>query len=216
MGFNYKDYENLIYKIIYSFTKEKNLVEDLYQQGIIGLINAWNHYDQNSAVKFSTFAYNYIFGEIYNYYNRSNHMFKINSNHLKAYKEIQRAKEYLTQEYKKEPTTREIAVYLNTDEETVLNIILLMQQGLSINYEVDNQELGDRIKSSDNYEVINITELLESLPDEQRIVLEYKYLCGFSQEEIARIMNTSQSSVSRNEKSGLSRIRVKETSNVYN
>ena len=40
--------------------------EDLIQAGQIGLINAYKHYDKNSNTKFSTFAYSYIFGEMYN------------------------------------------------------------------------------------------------------------------------------------------------------
>jgi len=215
MTFNYKDYENMIYKIIYMFTKDKNLVEDLYQQGILGLINAKEHYDKSVGVKFSTFAYRYIFGEIYSYFNKVNHAYKVNTNHIKFYKLIKKAKEYLTQEFKREVSTKEIASYLEVSEDEIVSNINLMKQGLSINYDYDNQEFKDLIKIEENYDTIAVSDMLEQLSEDQRKVLEYKYFGGYSQKEIAKLMNTSQSSVSRLEKNGLTRIRTKESKEVY-
>ena len=57
----------MIYKIANDFKDESK--EDLYQVGVIGLINAYNNYDESYATKtkFSTYAYTYILGEMKNY-----------------------------------------------------------------------------------------------------------------------------------------------------
>jgi len=41
---------------------------ELYHVGTIGLYNAYKHYNNSLNVKFSTFAYSYIFGEMYELY----------------------------------------------------------------------------------------------------------------------------------------------------
>ena len=41
---------------------EKN---DLYQAGVLGVIKAYQNYCDDGKTKFSTYAYNYIFGEMY-------------------------------------------------------------------------------------------------------------------------------------------------------
>ena len=56
----------LIYKIARSYSEYYN-IEDLFQVGSIGLLKAYKNYDKNSNVKFSTFAYKYVFGEIISY-----------------------------------------------------------------------------------------------------------------------------------------------------
>ncbi len=39
--------------------------EELYHVGKIGLFKAYQHFKKDSTTKFSSFAYTYIFGEMY-------------------------------------------------------------------------------------------------------------------------------------------------------
>ena len=39
--------------------------EEIYHVGRIGLFKAYKHYEETSNTKFSSFAYTYIFGEMY-------------------------------------------------------------------------------------------------------------------------------------------------------
>ena len=56
--------KDMIYKIAYKYSKYYS-IEDLFQVGVIGLMKAKKNYKMNSSTKFSTYAYNYIFGEMY-------------------------------------------------------------------------------------------------------------------------------------------------------
>jgi len=62
-------YSNLIRSIANKFYGIPK--DELYHVGTIGLFNAYKHYDKNSNVKFSTYAYSYIFGEMYELYRTS-------------------------------------------------------------------------------------------------------------------------------------------------
>ena len=64
------DYEGLIYSIINKYPRRFDY-DDLYQVGMIGLIDAYKHYDESYETKFSSFAYYYIIGEINKYIRES-------------------------------------------------------------------------------------------------------------------------------------------------
>ena len=55
--------QNLIYAIAHNFGNP-TMLEDLFQVGCIGLMNAYKNYDPTYQVKFSTYAYPYIVGEM--------------------------------------------------------------------------------------------------------------------------------------------------------
>ena len=39
--------------------------EDLFQAGAVGVLKAYKNYKKNGMTKFSTYAYEYVFGEMY-------------------------------------------------------------------------------------------------------------------------------------------------------
>jgi RNA polymerase sporulation-specific sigma factor len=58
---------NLVRSIANKFNPDD---EDVYSEGMIGLIKAIEKFDESKKIKFSTFAYKYISGTILDYYNR--------------------------------------------------------------------------------------------------------------------------------------------------
>ena len=71
-----KSSAGLIWKIAKNFYGvDKN---DLYQAGVLGVIKAYQNYKDDGITKFSTYAYNYIFGEMYMLAN--NKEIKLNKN----------------------------------------------------------------------------------------------------------------------------------------
>ena len=58
--------KNLIYSIVHHFNNGAE-IDDLFQIGCIGLIKAYQNYNESMNTKFTTYAYPYIFGEISKY-----------------------------------------------------------------------------------------------------------------------------------------------------
>jgi RNA polymerase sporulation-specific sigma factor len=58
-----KKYSKLIYKITHYFEGYPHK-EDLYQAGCVGLMMAYQNYNEEYGTKFSTYAYTYILGEM--------------------------------------------------------------------------------------------------------------------------------------------------------
>lgn len=200
------DLSNLIYNIARKFTSDKDLINELYNQGVLGVYEAYDNYDKKSNTKFSSYAYMYIYGKMYEYIN-FNHSIKPNKDAIKLYKLIIKTKEYLSQVNFKEPTIKDIANYLKLDETMVENTMIIFQNALSLDYEYDSYNMTSFIDERKNKNYEEISDLLSALDDEQRKVIFYKYYSGYSQCEIAKLMNMSQSSVSRCEKVSIEKMR---------
>ena len=110
---------------------------DLYQAGVLGLIQAYKNYQSDGKTKFSSYAYKYIFGEMYNYM-LSAKALKQNRDLLKLTKLIEKTNVYLTQSLGKVPTTLEIAKYLNIDPNLINMAISSTYSILSLDSELDN------------------------------------------------------------------------------
>lgn len=210
----YCEIDGLIYKIAKTFTSDKTLLEDLYQQGMIGVLKAQKNYNPSQGVDFKAYAKMYIYGEIHSYFNGVNKTFKTSKDVIKLYKLISKTNELLTQELKRKPTTSEIASYLELSCTCVEDTLKIMQSTLSLNYEYENADLESFVSYSDSYTNIEIDELMKSLNDSEKKVIEYKYIEGYTQEEIARMMDMSQSSVSRCEHEGIARMRQRHINSI--
>ena len=98
---------NLIYSIASHFGNNQDM-DDLFQAGCIGMMEAYKKFDASRGVKFTTFAYPYILGRI-SEYARENHAIKLSKDMMRARNKIDKAKLYLTQEFMWEPTNEELS-----------------------------------------------------------------------------------------------------------
>lgn len=201
------DNQNLIYSIIHKFRSKD--YDDLYQAGCIGLINAYNNYNEKMNVKFSSYAYNYILGEIYKYLinNRLIHLSPMN---VKIMMSITRAEDYLTNHLGRIPTTLEVCEFLEIDKNK-LNEIKLMMQVESLDYKYNNTDLYDFV-SKENVskdELIDLKDALNSLSNKERKLINARYYNNYSQSKIAEMFHTNQVKVSREEKKILTKLKAK-------
>ncbi len=196
------DYEGLIYSIISKYPKRFDR-DDLYQVGMIGLIDAYKHFDSSYETKFSTFAYYYIVGEV-NKYIRESSSLKVSKNLIDLKKKIISAKEIMAQRLGREPTNLEISLYLEVDEEMIDMAILATD-------EVDSLEssLYDVGKTYDNTsaEVLDLKNEIMKLPLEERKLIIARYFDELTQSETSNILGISQVQVSRSEAKVLKKLK---------
>ena len=202
-----KDYAKLIYKIASKFYGVEK--EDLYQAGMMGLFDAYKHYDPLSNAKFSTFAYKYIFGEMYALANKK--MLKVNRDTLNMYKLIEKTRNMYTQEYGHVLTNLEVANILNVDINTIDYVCSSMCELVSMDNDADNnrsmyEAYASEVGISDDDRIL-MYQSLELLPKEEKEVIIKRYFKDETQADIAKKLSTSQVKVSRLEKKGLSRMR---------
>lgn len=190
--------------------------DDLFQIGCIGLIKSIDNFNTSLNVAFSTYAIPMISGEIKRYL-RDNNNVKI-SRQIKdlAYKILKYKEKYLI-EHNKEPSSLEIASYLNEDvykiDEAIksLNCVVSLQDTLT-NDDTDELTYLDHISDDFNIEdkIINKNTLkqgISMLDDIQKNIIIKRYYNGLTQEEIAKELFISQAQVSRLEKNAISSLK---------
>lgn len=201
--------KNMIYKIAYSCSGQAN-IDDLFQVGCIGIINAYRNYKEGYNTKFSTYAYNYVLGEITNYL-KNDKLLKMNGDNSKIYKLYEKTKDYLTSHNGYTPSKKEISEFMGVSEEIIDNAINNHSELVSIDAEVkDDLYLHDVIGEDKSIEIdtkIDLSSVIDNLNKEDQELINYRYYQDFTQSETARLMGMSQVQVSRRENKILSKIK---------
>lgn len=182
--------------------------EDLFQAGAVGLLKAANNYDSSSNTKFSTYAYEYIFGEMYSLVQNKN--IKVSKDILNLYKKIESARYEVAQLINRVPTNLELSEYLGLDLFDVEIAIASAQEIMSLD-EVndDNKSEYDYLKAA-NEDIDNkilLEESLEKLSMDEKNIIMSRYYEDLTQSEVARKLKMSQVKVSRYEKKGIDKMR---------
>ncbi len=196
--------KNLIYSIANKFRGD---IEDLFQVGCIGLINAYYNYDESKNTKFITYAYKYIYGEIYKYA-ISNKSIKVSPEIIKLNQAITKAQEFLCQKFKREPLDIELANFL----EIPVYKLVEARNALEISSLDDTFEDNDLYnfipaEEVDYDEMIVLKDAMEKLNNNERELILKRYFYNMTQSQIAKLKGINQVKVSREEEKVLTKLR---------
>lgn len=183
--------------------------EDLLQVGVIGLLKAYQNFKDTSDAKFSTYAYSYIFGEMYQLAN-NNRNIKVSKDLLKIYKAVERTRYELAQKMGRIPTNEEVALFLELDVNSVDEALASAQAMISLDDEANELNLHEVIpaKSVDADLKIAIEDSFKVLNDDEKEIIYSRYYEDLTQSEIANKLNMTQVMVSRYEKKSLEKMRI--------
>lgn len=198
---------NLIYSIASKFNGQD--MDDLFQVGCMGMIEAYNKFDATKGVKFTTYAYPYILGRI-SEFARENHSLKLSKDMMRVKRKVLKVKEYMTQEFMREPTIEELSDYLNIPLQNLNLLINYNGDGVSLDDSyLDELSLYDVIPSKevDYNTLIYLKNEIESLGEPERTIMFKRYFEDMTQSEIADKLGISQVDVSRKEKKVLVKLR---------
>lgn len=184
--------------------------EDLLQAGRIGVLKALKNYQQHKNVKFSTYAYDYILGEMYEYACKDRKM-KVNKDVLRLTKQIQIAKNALSQKYMREVSFQEVAAFLELDHSLVENIVLATREMIYLDApREDSRDFYETIPEKEKLpleERISLYDSVRKLPREEQKIICYRYFEDLTQSETAKKMGMTQVMVSRYEKKSLRQLK---------
>ncbi len=206
--------QGLIYEAMKYF-KNYNNVDDLYQVGCIGFIKAYKNYKEDKGCKFSTYAFTYILGEMKKLV-REDKGLKISNQISKLNLKIDKAYILLSQQLMRIPTITEVASYLEIPEylvsEAINSNISIKSIDEPINEDGKESTLQDIIGYSDNIDdLIYLRNNLSKLTDEEREIINNRYMYDLTQSETSKLMGLSQVQVSRKEKKILQKLKYQMT-----
>jgi RNA polymerase sigma-B factor len=102
-------------------------LDDLIQEGYVGLIKAVDRYDPEKGIKFSTYSCHLISGEIRHYLRDLGRLIHEPGWHFELRQKIARATENLSQKLDRPATPEEIAAHLSVKVDTVREVLTRAQ-----------------------------------------------------------------------------------------
>lgn len=206
----------LVLSVVQRFSASKDILDDIFQVGCIGLMKAIDNFDIQLNVKFSTYAVPMIIGEIKRFLRDNNSIRVSRSMRDIAYKAL-KAREQLEKEGVEEPKIEDIAKMIDVKLRDVAIALDAISSPVSLGDAVYNDgedtiylmdQVSDNKVSEEIWlENINLKEALKKLnPREKEIVL-LRYYIGKTQMEVSEEVGISQAQVSRLEKNAIEQIK---------
>ena len=200
----------LIWSIVRRFIYREVEPDDLYQIACIGFIKAVRRFDFSYNVELSTYAVQYIFGEIRKFV-RDDGIIKV-SRHIKELgikiKEIKHI-------YGNDLQMSKLSEILGINEDEICMAISANKKIESINqyiYEDGNCEIIDKISVNNDEEnildKILVSDLIDKLEARDKKIIKLHYFKGKTQSQIAKMIGISQVQVSRIERRVLGELKT--------
>lgn len=203
--------EFIVYSIINKYLNYFDK-DDLYQVGMIGLINAFNNYKGDRNTKFSSYAYFYVKGEVTKYIRESN-VLKISKSLIELNKSIEKAKILLTGKLGYVPSNREISLFLDIDEKQLEDALNANELVASLDSENDSDvNLYNKLsfeEKSYKEELIDLRNELAKLNSFEKDIINKRYNEGLTQSEVSRELGINQVKVSRCENKILTKLKTR-------
>ena len=205
--------QNLIYKLTHYFKNYENK-EDLFQAGCIGRVKAYKKYESSFNVKFTTFAFPYILGEMKKFA-REDKGIKISKDISRLNSKIEQATIILSQKLMREPTIDELSSFLDISTYDLAEAINSTNNIMSIDEVINNDgkevTLHDIIKDkeTDLDSLIALRSAIKGLSDFEKELIGKRYYKDMTQKEVAECLGISQVQVSRKEQKVLTKLKSK-------
>lgn len=189
----------LVHSLCRRYTGKGIDYEELYAAGCLGLVKAYNNYDEQRGCAFSTYAVPVILGEI-------RALFRGGSVSVsRSARKLSHDINALMNSGGGEMSVSAAAAKLGVDPVDAAQAVSSCAETLSL-----SREDGTLIDIADDErgEIIELKVALSRLTDDERRLIILRYFKGMTQAETALILGHSQVGVSRREKAALARLRL--------
>ena len=185
--------------------------DDLYSAGCMGLIKAYDNFDESRGVCFSTYAVPVILGEIKKLF-RDGGTVKVSRSLKELGMRVQAAREHHVKVCGTEPTLSQLSQELDEPVENITLAIQASQPAMSLTPENTGEEehqLDIPVESPEEAlaERISLAEVLRTLPEQDQQLIRLRFYGSKTQSETAKVLHTTQVQISRRERKILTLLR---------
>lgn len=200
----------LVHTICKRFTGKGIEYDDLYQSGCMGLVKAYDAFDEERGLCFSTYAVPVIMGCVRRLF-RDGGAVKVSRSVKELGLKIAREKTEFQQKNGLEPTVSQLAEIIGVTPEEITEAVCASQPTVSLTFEADEgvkeAELPTVGHEDEITERLVIVQALEYLSETERKIIKCRYFSHLTQSKTAEVLNMTQVQVSRAEKKILVKLR---------
>lgn len=182
--------------------------EDLFSAGSVGLVKAYDNFDESRGLCFSTYAVPVILGEIKRLF-RDGGAVKMSRSLKELSMKAARARDELSKNGT-EPTINDIAEYLGVSPEDAAEAVAAGMPPVSLTSAEDGGEydLPDDSHESSLIDKLALRQCLNGLSEEDRRLIILRYFREMTQSQTAQTLGMTQVQVSRRERKILDELRA--------
>ena len=185
--------------------------DDLYAAGCVGLIKAYDGFDESRGLCFSTYAVPVILGEIKKLF-RDGGAVKVSRSLKELGMKAGILRERFLKEYGREPSIGEMAQRLEVSKEQLaqaVNASLPTVSLTSVSDEEGGKEFDIPQESCEEHltDLLSLKSVMSSLEKEERMLLYWRFFQNKTQSETAVKLGTTQVQVSRKERKLIEKMR---------
>lgn len=210
------EYDALVFSVVGDYVKYFDR-DDLLQAGREGLVKAYKKYDESRNIKFSTYAYKYILGEVVKYIKGASPV-KVGKDLIKLNSSVECAKDLMRQRLGREPSIEEVSLFLEVDVKQIEEAALATSdvKSLDATYDIDGEgsEFYNSIGTTDqnmDLDFLDLRSEISKLDSEERDLIISRYYYDLTQQETSSVLGISQVQTSRKEKKVLEKLRQRLT-----
>ena len=184
--------------------------DDLFSAGCMGLVKAFNAFDEQRGVQFSTYAVPVILGEIRRLF-RDGGTVKVSRSLNERSVKVLRERERFLQSTGREPAVSELAERLDITPQEVVEALNAGTPAMSLteSEEDGGGQIDVRVDTLEEQlaDSIALKEVIGQLEAQDRMLIVLRYFKGKTQTETAQYLGMTQVQVSRREKKILAALR---------
>ena len=186
--------------------------EELYAAGCVGLIKAYDAFNTDRGVKFSTYAVPVILGEIKKLF-RDGGIIKVTRSLTDLARKVNYTKDALQRKNGTEPSLKEIAAEIGVSVEDVSQAISAATPPMSLTSAFEDDEGQNEFDvpvDSEEENLLNIMGLKYAMSDltgEEKKILYLRFYKDETQSSTRAILNKTQVQISRQERKIIEKLR---------
>lgn len=177
----------LVVSVALKYSGPSISIMDLIQEGNLGLITAASKFCETFNTRFSTYAYVWITQSILRYIRLKDTPIPLPAQKEESVRTVISTLDELRQHFRREPTAREVAVYLNMDETKVKELLhynyaivsldekVGVEEGLTFSDLLIDQSECTETKVLNRISCQECEKLIRRLPQKESVVLLNKY-----------------------------------------
>ena len=193
----------LVHSCAHRFTGRGIEYEDLYQAGCMGLVKAFDAFDTERGVRFSTYAVPVILGEMRRLF-RDGGTVKVSRSLKELSIKTTRERENFVLRNGREPTVSELAVILSETEENITEALCAAAPVVSLTIGEDEgggqADVPVESPEEEITERLSVIKAVSDLNENDRMLIKLRYYESKTQTQTAKLLGMTQVQVSRREK----------------